>query len=98
MARQLGKDEVLLMNAGHRERQSALAWWKEQPFSEPGRSEVNWTSTGRRVGGYYPFWKMLEEAVYDAHLDRVTMPNGMRGEIVTFQINDWYGKVPEHAR
>ncbi len=61
----LNENEVLVLNAGHRERQALLAFWSKKV--DEGMSNIQ-----------MPFWRYLEVVKYDARNDDFVLPDGER--------------------
>lgn len=68
---ELGENEVLAMNAGHRERAALLLYWNRE------------VDAGRIVGLQMPFWKYIETVRYDARYDHFILPDAVVVTVAT---------------
>jgi hypothetical protein len=66
------RDYVLVLNAGHRERQALLHWWSVLSDEVEPRREQGFVDFSDGRAPLSPFWRALELAVYDPRTDSIS--------------------------
>ena len=82
---------MLVINAGHRERQALLHWWSCLNDDAENRSERGKQPMGIGEQPIGPFWRALDLASNDARLDAISW----RGETKTVQEINAMQRRPE---